>query len=324
MDTTALKLEGLNKYYGNFCALENINLEIRRGEIFALLGPNGAGKTTLIGCLGGLVKKTSGKAFVFGLDLDKNTTKLRHEMGFVHQEINFDAVFTPREALSFQMGYYGMRKNPARIEELLEVLSLSSKADMPMRALSGGMKRRMMIAKALVHNPKLLFLDEPTAGVDMELRQDLWSYVRLLSKQGTTIVLTTHYLEEAEALADRIGVLSHGKLAIVEEKNRLIARLGTKQLQLKLSSQLDEAKLHEILCHIETILMNEIQNKPDIKAKLSEDGMQLSIFQTDKSPNFAKMVALLSAKLHIEDIQTQNPRLEDIIYKVLHGLDGIS
>jgi ABC-2 type transport system ATP-binding protein len=322
MDTAALKLEGLNKYYGNFCALEDIHLEIARGEIFALLGPNGAGKTTLIGCIGGLVKKTSGKAFVFGMDLDKSATKARHEMGFVHQEINFDAVFTPREALAFQMGYYGMRKNPARIEELLEVLALSGKADVPMRTLSGGMKRRMMIAKALVHNPKLLFLDEPTAGVDMELRQDLWGYVRHLREQGTTLVLTTHYLEEAEALADRVGVLSHGRLAVVEEKNRLIARLGTKQLQLRLASPITEAELREILGGIEAGFSKAAGNPLPIRAELSKDGTQLSIFQTDKSPNFAQMVAILSTRLKMEDIQTQNPRLEDVIYKVLHDSES--
>jgi ABC-2 type transport system ATP-binding protein len=314
--TAALKLEGLSKCYGDFCALQNICLEIERGEIFALLGPNGAGKTTLIGCIGGLVKKTAGKAFVFGLDLDKNTTKLRREMGFVHQEINFDPTFTTREALAFQMGYYGMRKNPARIEELLEVLSLSDKADVSMRTLSGGMKRRMMIAKALVHSPRLLFLDEPTAGVDMELRQDLWGYVRRLRQQGTTIVLTTHYLEEAEALADRVGVLSHGHLAIVEEKSRLLSRLGTKELQLKLASPISKAQCREVLHSLEIHLS-------DKHAKLSEDGMQLSILQTDTSPNFAQMVAMLSAKLSIVDMQTQNPRLEDVIYKVLHAADGV-
>jgi len=315
MNTAALKLEGLSKCYGAFCALHDIHLEIARGEIFALLGPNGAGKTTLIGCVGGLVKKTSGKAFVFGLDLEENATKLRYEMGFVHQEINFDPTFTTREALFFQMGYYGLKKNPARINELLEVLSLSAKADLPMRALSGGMKRRMMIAKALVHNPKLLFLDEPTAGVDMELRQDLWGYVRRLRQQGTTIVLTTHYLEEAEALADRVGVLSHGHLAVVEEKNRLIARLGTKRLQLRLVSPLREEQLRETL-HLLKL------NPADIDAKLSEDGLQLSIFQTDTSPNFAQLVNMLSTRLSIADIQTQNPRLEDVIYRVLHDSEG--
>jgi len=320
MNTAALKLEGLSKCYGSFCALNNIHLEIARGDIFALLGPNGAGKTTLIGCLGGLVKKTSGKAFVFGLDLDAHTLKLRHEMGFVHQEINFDAVFTPREALTFQMGYYGLRKNPARIRELLEIFSLSPKADMPMRALSGGMKRRMMIAKALVHSPKLLFLDEPTAGVDMELRQDLWSYVRRLRKEGTTIVLTTHYLEEAEALADRVGVLSHGRLAVVEEKSRLLARLGTKQLQLKLTSPLRETKLQEI----RGALKAAFPHAEDNKLELSGDGMQLTIFQTANAANVAHMLAMLSTRLDIADIQTHNPRLEDVIYKVLHDLEGVS
>ncbi|MCL2013042.1 MAG: ABC transporter ATP-binding protein [Cystobacterineae bacterium] len=312
METTVLKLEALSKCYGSFCALKDVHLDIRHGEIFALLGPNGAGKTTLIGCVVGLVRKTSGKAYVFGVDLDKEAQKLRHEVGVVHQELNFDPAFTPREVLAFQMGYYGMRKNSARIAELLDVFSLANKADVPMRALSGGMRRRMMIAKALVHNPKLLFLDEPTAGVDMELRQDLWNYVKHLRKQGTTIVLTTHYLEEAEALADRVGVLSQGRLAVVEEKNHLLNRLGTQQLHLRLDTPLPQNQFQNILHSLE-------QSSPHLQAALSEDGMLLSISQTEGAPHFAEIVTKLSAILSIADMKTQNPRLEDVIYKVLHA-----
>ncbi|MCL2178934.1 MAG: ABC transporter ATP-binding protein [Proteobacteria bacterium] len=304
-ETAVLRLEGLTKCYGTFCALKDVNLNIHHGEIFALLGPNGAGKTTLIGCIGGLAKKTAGKAYVFGLDLDKHAQKLRYEMGFVHQELNFDPFFTPREILSFQMGYYGMRKDAARIEELLKIFSLSNKADVQMRALSGGMRRRMMIAKALVHSPKLLFLDEPTAGVDMELRQDLWNYVKHLRENGTTIVLTTHYLEEAEALADRVGLLSQGRLVVVEEKNHLISNLGTKQLHIRLASPSTQEKLQKTLPHVITTL--------------SENGMQLTIFQKNGQPNFVEILATLSSQLPIEDIQTQNPRLEDVIYSILHA-----
>ncbi|MCL2626514.1 MAG: ABC transporter ATP-binding protein [Cystobacterineae bacterium] len=303
-ETAVLRLEGLSKCYGDFCALDNVSLDIHRGEIFALLGPNGAGKTTLIGCVGGLAKKTSGKVHVFGLDLDKHAQKLRYEMGFVHQELNFDPYFTPREVLAFQMGYYGMRKDKARIEELLNIFSLSSKGDSQMRALSGGMRRRMMIAKALVHSPKLLFLDEPTAGVDMELRQDLWHYVQHLRENGTTIVLTTHYLEEAEALADRVGVLSQGRLAVVEEKNHLLSRLGTQQLHLRLASPLSRDKLQALL--------------PGVEATLSENGKKLTLSQMHGRPHFVEVVATLSAQLSIEDMQTQSPRLEDVIYAVLH------
>ena len=329
MDTAALKLEGLSKCYGGFCALDNVHLEIARGEIFALLGPNGAGKTTLIGCIGGTAKKTSGKAYVFGMDLDKDAKKIRQEIGLVHQEVNYDAVFTPRETLAFQMGYYGMRKNAAYIKELLETLFLTDKADVPIRNLSGGMKRRTMIAKALVHKPKLLFLDEPTAGVDTELRQELWNYVRYLKEQGTTIVLTTHYLEEAEALADRVGVLSHGRLAVVDEKNHLLSSLGTRKMTLKLAAPFPRPFLGDLISNMEAKFVT-IEEKAEtlagdrhnIQLELSPDGRQLTIFQINKHPNFAQTIAFLSEKLYVEDIQIQNPRMEDVVHKVLHASDG--
>src|SRR5690349_11903085 len=208
----ALELQGLTKSYAALTALSDVTLSIRPGEIFALLGPNGAGKTTLIGAVCGLVKKTAGTIRIFGQDVDHDPVKPRYEVGLVPQEVNFDPFFTVAEVLRFQLGYYGRPRDDARVMEVLTALNLQGKADSATRALSGGMKRRLLIAKALVHRPRLVFLDEPTAGVDVELRRDLWTYVRKLASEGTTIVLTTHYLEEAEELADRVGVINEGRL----------------------------------------------------------------------------------------------------------------
>src|SRR3954471_4265634 len=202
----AVETFALQKRYAGVDALAGVSLTIERGEIFALLGPNGAGKTTWISIVCGLVRATAGHARVLGHDVVRDSIAARKLVGLVPQEINFDPFFTPREVLSFQMGYYGQRPDPARIDEVLRALDLSAKADTNTRALSGGMKRRLLIGKALVHRPPVVFLDEPTAGVDVALRRDLWGYVRQLRQGGTTIVLTTHYLEEAEELADRVAV----------------------------------------------------------------------------------------------------------------------
>ena len=209
----ALELQGLTKSYGTkLTALSDVTLSIAPGEIFALLGPNGAGKTTLIGSVCGLVKKTSGKVRIFGQDLDEDPVKPRYQVGLVPQEVNFDPFFTVAESLYIQQGYYGQPRDEARVKEVLSALSLLGKADTITRALSGGMRRRLLIAKALVHKPRLVFLDEPTAGVDVELRRDLWTYVRRLASEGTTIVLTTHYLEEAQERADRIALMHSGRI----------------------------------------------------------------------------------------------------------------
>jgi len=231
MPSPVVELRGLVKRYGDVVALDGVDLEVREGEIFALLGPNGAGKTTLISIVAGLARATAGEARVLGRDVVRDYRVTRRSVGLVPQELNFDPFFTVEEALRFQAGYFGVRLPEARLVEILEALDLSAKRRVNARALSGGMKRRLLIAKALVHQPRVLFLDEPTAGVDVELRRQLWGYVRTLGARGTTVVLTTHYLEEAEALADRIGFIDHGRLLLVEETRSLLARHGGRSLE---------------------------------------------------------------------------------------------
>jgi ABC-2 type transport system ATP-binding protein len=226
-----VQLRQLVKRFGSLTALGGVDLDIREGEIFGLLGPNGAGKTTLISIVAGLARATSGTATVLGKDVVADYRFTRRVVGLVPQEVNFDPFFTVEEALEFQAGYFGLALPEARLVELLTALDLVPKRHVNARALSGGMKRRLLIAKALVHEPRVLFLDEPTAGVDVELRRALWAYVRELRARGTTIVLTTHYLEEAEELADRIGVIDHGRLLLVEEKRALLARHGGQTLE---------------------------------------------------------------------------------------------
>ncbi len=223
--TSVINVKNLNKTYANgFQALKNINLEIHRGEIFGLLGPNGAGKTTLINIIAGLTRKTSGEVLVFGKDVEKDYRFTRSKIGLVQQELNNDFFFKVGEIVKIQGGYFGVRNIDARVEDILKKVSLWDKRDQGGRTLSGGMKRRVMIAKALVHDPEIIFLDEPTAGVDVELRANLWNLVRSLRDQGRTIILTTHYLEEAEELADRIAIINHGKIVLVEDKEALIKR----------------------------------------------------------------------------------------------------
>jgi ABC-2 type transport system ATP-binding protein len=224
-------IRGLSKRYGALAALDAVDLDIARGEIFALLGPNGAGKTTLISIVAGLLRATSGEVRVLGKDVVREYRETRRAVGLVPQEINFDPFFTVEEALRIQAGYFGLRLSEERLVEILDALDLSAKRKANSRALSGGMKRRLLIGKALVHEPRVLFLDEPTAGVDVELRRALWRYVRTLRARGTTIVLTTHYLEEAEQLADRVGVIDRGRLLVVEEKEALLRRHGGESLE---------------------------------------------------------------------------------------------
>jgi ABC-2 type transport system ATP-binding protein len=226
-----VSIRAVSKSFGTFQALAGVDLDIERGEIFALLGPNGAGKTTLISVVAGLLRATTGTVTVLGRDVVKDYQFTRRAIGLVPQEINFDPFFNVEETLRIQAGYFGIRLSEARLEELLSALDLGAKRTTNSRALSGGMKRRLLIGKALVHEPRVLFLDEPTAGVDVELRRSLWRYVRTLRERGTTIVLTTHYLEEAEELADRVGVIDRGRLVVVEEKAALLARHGTTSLE---------------------------------------------------------------------------------------------
>ncbi|QDG49926.1 ABC transporter ATP-binding protein [Persicimonas caeni] len=230
-----LSIRHVTKRYGDLVAVDDVSLDIVPGEIFALLGPNGAGKTTLIGCITGMITRFEGSVSVAGYDVRDDYRVTRRLVGLVPQELNYDAFFNVREVLEFQGGYFGNYPNKERVDELLEQFSLADKVDQNTRWLSGGMKRRLMICKALMHDPVLLFLDEPTAGVDVELREELWDYVRDLRDRGTTIVLTTHYIEEAEELADRVGIINHGRLVRVAPRDELMAEFGTRKVEVYLT-----------------------------------------------------------------------------------------
>jgi ABC-2 type transport system ATP-binding protein len=304
MSSPVLELQGLTKSYAKLTALSDVNLSIRQGEIFALLGPNGAGKTTLIGSICGLVKKTSGRILLFGKDLDEDPVGPRYDVGLVPQEINFDPFFTVAESLHIQMGYFGRPRDEARVDEVLTALNLLNKKDSATRALSGGMKRRLLIAKALVHRPKLVFLDEPTAGVDVELRRDLWTYVRKLAAEGTTIVLTTHYLEEAEELADRVGVINEGRLLLVEDKTSVMRRFGERRLVVTFEQP--QAELPE--------------PGRRFNATLSEDHKTLTYVEREGTPPSGELLrALYALGLPIADVETRRSRLEDVLIEILRG-----
>lgn len=231
-----LELRGLTKTFpGGLTALDNVDLTIRKGEIFALLGPNGAGKTTLIGAVCGLVRPSGGTMHAFGFDLQRNWREARRRIGLVPQELANDIFEPVLRAVNYSRGLFGLPPDPARIEELLRSLSLWDKRDAEIRQLSGGMKRRVLIAKALAHDPELLFLDEPTAGVDVELRRDMWRQIATLRERGTTVILTTHYIEEAEEMADRVGVIRSGKILMVDEKDAMMKRLGRTDASITLA-----------------------------------------------------------------------------------------
>ncbi|HXX31642.1 MAG TPA: ABC transporter ATP-binding protein [Myxococcaceae bacterium] len=306
MSAPVLDVERLVKRYRDLVALDGVSLTIGTGEIFALLGPNGAGKTTLIGAVCGLVRKTSGTVRLFGTDLDVDPIGPRFQVGLVPQEVNFDPFFTVRESLRIQLGYYGRPPDEARIAEILEALDLTAKADVQTRALSGGMRRRLLIAKALVHRPRLVFLDEPTAGVDVELRRDLWAYVRRLRQEGTTVVLTTHYLEEAEELADRVGIINEGRLLLVEDTQALLARMGERRLRVSFAEPLP--RLPEGLTEGGT---------------LAEDGRSLIYIERAGRPRASEVLGRLYAGgADIQDVETRASRLEDVLLDVLHGRSG--
>lgn len=232
----AIRIDGVTKRFGSVQALTGIDLEVAQGEFFGLLGPNGAGKTTLISALAGLVRPDAGRLAVMGHDVVDDYRAARQLLGVVPQELVFDPFFTVRESLEIQSGYFGIRNNSAWIDEILDNLDLTSKADTNMRQLSGGMKRRVLVAQALVHRPPVIVLDEPTAGVDVELRQGLWSFVRRLNRDGHTIVLTTHYLEEAESLCGRIAMLKHGRVVALDTTANLLRRLSGHTLRLRLAN----------------------------------------------------------------------------------------
>mgnify|MGYP001335258601 CR=1 FL=1 len=300
-DAPVVKLSKLSKRYGDLVALDEVSLEIRPGEIFGLLGPNGAGKSTLIGCITGLVVPSSGSASVLGWDVGRDYDKTRQVVGLVPQEINYDPFFTVEETLRIQAGYFGVRLEEERLDEILRALDLESKRRAGPRALSGGMKRRLLIAKALVHDPKVLFLDEPTAGVDVELRRDLWAYVERLRERGTTIVLTTHYLEEAEALSDRIGLINKGKLLLVEETSALMAKLGKKTLVIHLSERVDSLP----------------QALLEAGAELEPGGRLIRIRRPANEELGPLISVAASAGLPIRDVETRQSSLEQIYVELL-------
>ncbi|MEE7478355.1 ABC transporter ATP-binding protein [Methylobacterium hispanicum] len=295
-----LQIQNLHKTYASgLSALADVNLEIARGEIFALLGPNGAGKSTLINIICGIVTPSGGTITVDGHDIARDYRRARATIGLVPQELTTDAFETVIKTVSFTRGLFGLKRDPAHIERVLRDLSLWEKRDSRMMQLSGGMKRRVLIAKALSHEPRLLFLDEPTAGVDVELRQDMWRLVRRLRDQGVTVILTTHYIEEAEEMADRIGVIRKGRIILVEEKAELMRKLGRKQLTLQLAEPL--AALPPALA--------------DRGLELGAAGREL-VYTYDSQAERTGITRLLNdltqAGVSFTDLQTRQSSLEDI------------
>ncbi len=295
-----LSIEGLGKTYaGGFEALKNVDLDINRGEIFALLGPNGAGKTTLINIICGIVRPTAGRALVNGHDIVDEYRATRSIIGLVPQELPVETFETVWKTANFSRGLFGKAPNPEHVERVLKSLSLWDKRDARIIELSGGMKRRVLIAKALSHEPELLFLDEPTAGVDVELRADMWNVVSSLRDSGVTIILTTHYIEEAEEMADRVGVINHGEIVLVQEKKQLMKELGRKQLALHLQQKLDA-------------IPAELD---DFALELSPDGCELTYHYDTKSEHTgitALLGALQKTGIRFNDLNTSQSSLEEI------------
>ncbi|MEE2878699.1 MAG: ABC transporter ATP-binding protein [Pseudomonadota bacterium] len=298
----AIEVEALEKVYAasgkmpEKRALKGIDLKIPRGQIFGLLGPNGAGKSTFINILAGLVTKSSGKARIWGMDIDQHPRASRAAIGVVNQEITMDPFFTPEEALELQAGFYGVPKSARRTGEILDAVGLADKRDAYVRQLSGGMKRRLMVAKALVHNPPVLILDEPTAGVDVELRRSLWQYVRRLHEAGTTIILTTHYLEEAEELCDQIAIVNHGEIIACEPTTQLLKRLDQRILRVT---------PRETLNAIPPSLAK-------LDAKLLPSG-DLEIAYRNSDTGIGRLLEQVrEAGIGVADLSTDQPNLEDV------------
>ncbi len=307
MMKTALSVENLSKVYlrdkkkdSNINALNNITLEVKQGEIFGLLGPNGAGKTTFLSILAGTVIKTNGKVNVWGFDLDKNPRQVRASIGIVPQEVNLDAFFSPKKLLDLQAGLYGVKSNQKITETILKLVSLDKQANSYSRNLSGGMKRRLLIAKAMVHQPPILVLDEPTAGVDVELRKNLWENVKELNKIGVTIILTTHYLFEAQEMCDRIAIINKGNLVALDTTKKLLDRIKTKKITFKLK-EFD---------------LNLNLNLPNVKF-LIESNNTISINYEKELINFEDLINYLKEKnLKILDISIDEGDLEDVFIQL--------
>jgi len=294
----AVEVRGVRKRYGSVQALDGVSLEVAPGEFFGLLGPNGAGKTTLIAALGGLARADSGSLCVMGHDVERDYRAARRALGIVPQEVVFDPFFTVRETLEIQSGYFGLRRNGAWIDELLERLALASKAGANMRSLSGGMKRRVMVAQALVHRPPVIVLDEPTAGVDVELRQTLWSFIRMLNAAGHTIVLTTHYLEEAQQLCSRIAMLKEGRIVALDSTANLLAAFSERVLRVKLEG-----------CALPAALTPG--------ATLDAAGWW-RIPISDLGHVEAALASLREAGAAIASLEVAEPELEQVFVKIMH------
>ncbi len=303
--TPAICIKNLNKVYDSgFQALRNINLDIKSGEIIALLGPNGAGKTTLISTICGIAMPTSGQILVDGLDIQKDYRLTRAKIGLVPQELTTDAFETVWNTVSFSRGLFGKAPKPALIEQVLKDLSLWDKKDNMIMTLSGGMKRRVLIAKALSHEPEILFLDEPTAGVDVELRKDMWAVINTLREAGVTIILTTHYIEEAEGIADRIGIINKGEIILIEDKDTLMRKLGKKSVILQLREKLSTIP-HSLTAY---------------DLHLSDDGYELTYTfdtQGERLGVTALMDELKSINISFKDIDTKKSSLEEIFVQLV-------
>lgn len=303
--TSILKVDRLTKTYeGGFTALDAVSLDIAEGEILALLGPNGAGKTTLISAICGIVQPTGGTVSVGGHDTQTGYREARKLIGLVPQEISLEPFEKVINTVRFSRGLFGKPRDDAKLEQILRQLSLWDKKDSAIRELSGGMKRRVLIAKALAHEPRVLFLDEPTAGVDVELRRDMWEIVRALKERGVTIILTTHYIEEAEAMADRVGVIANGRILLVEEKTALMARMGQKELRIDLARPI-EAIPPELA---------------DRDLTLDEGGSRLTYrydTRAERTGIVRLLTALQAAGLHVADVETKQSSLEEIFVGLL-------
>ena len=308
MNKIALSAGNLTKIYSknnsldkSVLALNKLNLEVKQGEIFGLLGPNGAGKTTFINILGGTVIKSSGKVELWGFDLDNNPRQVRASIGIVPQEVNFDPFFSPRKLLELQAGFYGVKKENRITDLILKMVSLEKQANSYARSLSGGMKRRLLIAKALVHQPPILILDEPTAGVDVELRKNLWGNVKELNKLGVTIILTTHYLYEAQEMCDRIGIINKGNLVALNTTQKLLEQIETKKIKFKVKN----------FNNFEKIKLNNVKF-------IKDDSEIIAIYNKNKF-KFDEIINIVKKNVEILDISTDDADLEDVFLEVTNN-----
>jgi ABC-2 type transport system ATP-binding protein len=300
--TAAIDVRDVTKRFGRVQAIDGVSLQVEKGEFFGLLGPNGAGKTTLISILAGLARADTGSAAVMGQDVQTDYRAARRALGIVPQELVFDPFFTVRETLRIQSGYFGLRRNDDWIDEIMQCLDLTSKADANMRALSGGMKRRVLVAQALVHRPPVIVLDEPTAGVDVELRRGLWAFIQRLNREGHTVVLTTHYLEEAEALCGRVAMLKAGKIVALDSTSSLVRRLRHLRLRFRVEGAVPVTLLGK------TVERGELQDDPYYVVTLSE--------YSEVEPVLAE---LRGKGARLTELDLEQPDLEDVFMDVMGG-----